>query len=365
MRLPIRLKSSLSVLNRYRIRFLLWIALGWTLFDQLLWLGRPLSAGDTLFESTPNILQGLGIRALIVFGMSLFMGWLILFRFDKMFCLQKRLVNVAFKTLILIAGSFIMNFLSQFAYFAFIQGYSVGHALQLYWQLPSEKFWVIYGVPSWLLIFLSTQLLLEINQKYSPGVYRDILIGKYRTPQNENRIILFLDLVDSTPIAEKLGHKVYFLFIRDFIRHVTEALLRNGARIYQYVGDEIVVSWPLDTNSGKKSLAALVEARKSLQQHADHYRRHYGMVPEFRAGLHVGEVTIGEIGVIKRDLAMSGDTMNTTARIRTACRELNSRYTVSKDFLNQVPLSNFQTEPLGKIELKGKKEGLELFALKM
>lgn len=365
MRIPIRIKSGVSVLLRFRVRFLLWIALAWTFLDQLLWLGRPLSAGDVLFADNPRIFSALVLRALIVFGMSLMLGWLILFRFDHMFTKQRRPVNLLLKTLILIAGSFVMNLLSQFAYFALIQGYAVMHALKLYWELPSEKFWLIYGVPSWLLIFLSTQLLLELNQKYSPGVFRDILMGRYRTPQNEHRIIIFLDLVNSTPIAEKLGHKTYFLFIRDFVQFVTEALLQQDARIYQYVGDEIVASWPVNRISGRKAIAALIAARKNLQQHNDHFRRKYDVVPNFQAGLHAGEVTIGEIGVIKRDLAMSGDTMNTTARIRTACRELRSPFTVSKDFLNVVPLSDFQMEPLGVIELKGKKEGLELFALKV
>lgn len=365
MRVPIRIKNGTSVLLRFRIRFLLWIALGWTLLDQLLWVGRPLSAGDVLFVDNPRIVSALILRAAIVFTMSLLLGWLILFRFYKMFRRQKRLVNLAFKTLILIAGSFVMNLLSQFAYFTFIQGYSVPHALQLYWDLPSEKFWLAYGVPPWLLIFLCTQLLLELNQKYSPGVFPDILVGRYRTPQNEQRIILFLDLIDSTPIAEKLGHKTYFLFIRDFVQQVTEALLQLDARIYQYVGDEIVASWPVNRNGGRKAIAALIAARKNLNQYADHFRRQYGIVPKFQAGLHAGEVTVGEIGVIKRDLAMSGDTMNTTARIRTACRELHSPFTVSKDFLNVVPLSDFQMEPLGKIDLKGKKEGLELFSLKV
>lgn len=365
MRIPIQIKSGISVLSRFRIRFLLWIALAWTLLDQLLWVGRPLSAGDTLFAENPRILAALGLRAGIVFVMSLLLGWLILFRFSKMFRNQRRPVNFILKTLILIAGSFVMNLLSQFAYFSFIQGYRVSRALQLYWELPSEKFWLIYGVPSWLLIFLSTQLLLELNQKYSPGVFRDILIGRYRRPQNEHRIILFLDLIDSTPIAEKLGHKNYFLFIKDFVQYVTEALLAQDARIYQYVGDEIVASWPINRTSGRKAIAALIAARKNLHAQNDHFRRKYGVIPKFQAGLHAGEVTIGEIGVIKRDLAMSGDTMNTTARIRTACRELRSQFTVSRDFLNIVPLSDFQMEPLGSIELKGKKEGLELFALKV
>jgi adenylate cyclase len=79
----------------------------------------------------------------------------------------------------------------------------------------------------------------------------------------------------------------------------------------------------------------------------------------------VGEVTIGEIGIIKKDLVMSGDTMNTTARIRTACNDLNQKYIASKDFLERISLKDWQAESLGPIELKGKNTSIELFALKI
>ena len=176
---------------------------------------------------------------------------------------------------------------------------------------------------------------------------------------------MFIDLKDSTPIAEKLGHKDYFRFIRDFIYSISIALIEYNGRIYQYVGDEIVVSWPYNHTNTKRCMDALIEARKILQRNSERFRRKYGIVPEFRVGIHAGEVTIGEIGVIKKDLAMSGDTMNTTARIRSACSELKQKFIVSKDFIDAIDLKEWQSESLGIIDLKGKDKGIELFALKI
>lgn len=110
---------------------------------------------------------------------------------------------------------------------------------------------------------------------------------------------------------------------------------------------------------------AVIEARKNIQKNSEQFRRRYGIIPEFRVGIHVGDVTVGEIGVIKRDLAMSGDTMNTTARIRSACNELNQKFIVSKEFVDCGDLKQWQTESLGIVELKGKNAGLELFSLKI
>jgi len=170
---------------------------------------------------------------------------------------------------------------------------------------------------------------------------------------------------DSTPIGEKLGTKEYFRFIRDFIYFVSIAVIEFNGRIYQYVGDEVVVSWTYSQANVKRCMDALIEARRLLQKNSNRFRRMYGVTPEFRVGIHVGDVTVGEIGVIKKDIAMSGDTMNTTARIRTACSELNQKFVVSKTFADLVDLKEWQQEDLGAIELKGKKDGMQLVALKI
>jgi adenylate cyclase len=217
----------------------------------------------------------------------------------------------------------------------------------------------------WLALFIVTQLYIEINEKYSPGIFIDIILGKYITPKIENRIVMFIDLKDSTPTAEKLGHQEYFLFIREFIYDVSMALIEHNGRIYQYVGDEIVVSWMFSKKNVNNSLQSVIEARKNIQRKSEYYRRHYNQVPEFRVGIHIGEVTVGEIGIIKKDLAMSGDTMNTTARIRSACTELNQKFIVSSQFIEQSQLESFQSESLGKVDLKGKAEEIELYALKI
>ncbi|MEJ7610994.1 MAG: adenylate/guanylate cyclase domain-containing protein [Ferruginibacter sp.] len=181
----------------------------------------------------------------------------------------------------------------------------------------------------------------------------------------ENRIIMFIDLKDSTPIAEKLGHSQYFLFIRECIYHVSLALIEHGGIIYQYVGDEIVVSWKYNKTNMKDCVGAVLSARKNIQKNSSRFRRLYGIVPEFHTGIHTGDVTVGEIGIIKKDLAMSGDTMNTAARIRSACNELNQKFIVSKEFAEKSNLKDWQLEDLGSVELKGKASAIELFALKI
>jgi len=362
-----KLKKAFPVIRRYRYRWVLIIALAWTSVDLLLWAIRASVPQPAAFEdqSDPRSFSYVMLRLGVVFTMSIFMGYLLVFKFRNFFREYPLMLNLGLKTLILMAFSFFMNFFNLFGYFYFIQGRTLWASLKFYVKLPAEKFWLVHGLPLWLLIFLITQLFIEMSEKYSPGVFKDILTGKYIKPQIEKRIVVFLDLKDSTPIAEQLGHKQYFLFIRDFIHYISMALLEHDGHIYQYVGDEIVVSWVFSEKNADKCLRALIDARKQLQIQSEQFRRKFNVTPEFRVGIHTGEVTIGEIGIIKKDLAMSGDTMNTAARIRTACRELNQKWIASREFVMESNLKDFQSEFLGSIELKGKSDALDLFGLKL
>jgi adenylate cyclase len=336
----------------------MYIAIIWPIADLIIMVTR----NNPSYYNTP---QAIALRSVLVFFLSLGMGYILVFKLKRLLRNYPIALSLFVRSLVLIFAAFLMNFLLETGHSVIISGLTIPEAFRFFYYEAFQAFWLINKLFFWLILFMLTQMIIEINEKYAPGVFKDILLGKYVQPKVENRIVMFIDLKDSTPIAEKLGHLLYFKFIRHFIYHVSNAVNEYGGRIYQYVGDEVVVSWKFTPENTRKCLAALIEARKNLQKSSEHFRRNYGIVPEFRVGIHTGEVTVGEIGVIKKDLAMSGDTMNTTARIRSACSELNQKFIVSKDFRDNIDLKDWQSESLGLVDLKGKGQGLELFSLKI
>ena len=63
-----------------------------------------------------------------------------------------------------------------------------------------------------------------------------------RLPKAEDRVFLFLDLEGSTQLAERLGSALYFELLRRCLDDLTEPILETEGEIYQYAGDEIVVT---------------------------------------------------------------------------------------------------------------------------
>jgi len=218
----------------------------------------------------------------------------------------------------------------------------------------------------WLLIVILTLIALLVNDKYGPGVFKSFILGKYFQPKREERIFMFLDLRSSTSIAEKLGEVQYFNFIKDIFRDSTPGILKSKGEIYQYVGDEIVVSWKRETGSQDANcIQCFFNIQQGLLDNAEYYRRTYDAIPEFKAGLHYGFVMVGEIGVVKRDIAYSGDVLNTTARIQSKCNELGVNILISSnliDRLGSLP-STFSSTAIGKIALRGKQESMLLYTV--
>jgi len=211
---------------------------------------------------------------------------------------------------------------------------------------------------------LLTILIIEVTDKYGPGGFWSMMRGKYNKPKIENRIFVFLDINDATTIAEKLGHTKYFRLLREFFADITIPILANGGEIYQYVGDEVVLSWKNTPYNKIRCLKFIRHAFFILKRKEKRYMKRYGVAPSFKTGIHAGEVTAGVIGIVKKDLVYSGDTLNTTARIRGKCHDLNHPFVLSGDFMDDFHTPHsFQIAEIGEMELKGREEKEKLYSL--
>lgn len=218
----------------------------------------------------------------------------------------------------------------------------------------------------WLFIVLGTIAGFLINDKYGPGNLRSFFMGRYFRPQREEHIFMFLDLRSSTYIAQVLGEQLYFNFIKDIIRDATPVILKHKGRIYQYVGDEITVSWWMNQGLNKLNcIRCPMEVRKVFNHRSSYYTATYGVVPDFKAGLHCGPVMVGEIGVVKRDIAFSGEVVGTAARIQNRCNHLEVNLLISHDLKELLPWqgSKLVPEHKGDLLIKGKMVNLPLYTV--
>ena len=210
-----------------------------------------------------------------------------------------------------------------------------------------------------LIIFIS-QITLLIGR----GNFFRLIFGLYHQPREVSRIFMFLDLTGSTSIAEKLSNKAFSEFIKDYFHDVSDAIMMYRGEIYQYVGDEIIVFWPIrGTNSN--CIKSFFKMEEIIEKKKGKYQSKYGVVPEFKAAIHGGQVIVTSVGKQKKEIVYHGDVLNTTSRIEKKCNDLQQKLLISADMLNYLNLKNeFIIEEKGEIELKGKTNKLRLYGVK-
>lgn len=210
------------------------------------------------------------------------------------------------------------------------------------------------------LVVGATMLLVRISDQYGgPG----FLMGQYYKPRQELRIFMFLDMRSSTAIAEALGDTRYFQLLNEVYADLSDPVADSLGEIYQYVGDEISVSWPLHKGvKSQRCIRCFFAIQEKLQRKAAHYRKRYGTNPVFKAGLHYGQVTRGEVGLVKKQTLYSGDVVNTAAHIQAQCNQHGVDNLISKDLLDLLTMKpeRWSVRRIGEIPLKGKRNTVEL-----
>lgn len=254
--------------------------------------------------------------------------------------------------------------------------YPIAAHLESGYGVFSKEIWVRFIEFIKSTTFLSTALQLgvslvatlfyvEVSDSLGPNVFIDFVTGKYHKPNQENRIFMFVDMKSSTTIAEQLGHNSYFYFLKDYFRILSDVLIEYAAEIYQYVGDEIIVTWKLKNGIDNNScINCFFEMKKAITKNETLFLKKYNVMPDFKAGLHYGEVTTGEIGHVKRNIIFTGDVLNASARIQSLCNHYNSDILISDDLIQVLDLKDsYSITSMGITQLRGKSEDMELFTI--
>ncbi len=100
----------------------------------------------------------------------------------------------------------------------------------------------------------------------------------------------------------------------------------------------------------------------NLARHAEKFQSKYDLVPGFRAGLHCGEVTTGEVGALKKEIIFTGDVLNTTARIQGLTKEHGHDLMLSETLVSKLPeIKDYTYVKEGEVHLRGKQELVSIY----
>jgi adenylate cyclase len=206
-------------------------------------------------------------------------------------------------------------------------------------------------------------MLQAFKRRLGSSYFKSLLTGNYMIPVVEYRIFMFLDMYSSTTVAEEVGHYNYSRLLQQCFSDLSEILLEYDAEVYQYVGDEAVLTWKVKQGFERQKCIALYKDFTSrLLEKKDFYLNTFGLIPRFKASINEGLVTVAEIGRIKTEIAYHGDVLSTAARVRDLCNHYKEDFLVTESFLEQ--LSSAMQKNFSTIEtniLRGKKKAVTIY----
>lgn len=218
-----------------------------------------------------------------------------------------------------------------------------------------------------MLLSMGINFLLIMQNKIGIGTFGPILTGKYYRPREEERIFLFLDLKSSTRMAEKLGHAAYSKMIQACYEDLTSLVIRYRGIVYQFVGDEAVITWKTNRKENFANSIRLFFAFQEVVEHKSTlYQKQFSVVPRFKGAVNAGHVMVAEVGGnIKSEIAFHGDVLNTASRMMELCKFYQKDLIIS-DSVNHHILPgavNAEIKLQGEIQLRGKKRKVNVFSV--
>ena len=222
------------------------------------------------------------LSATVSFILGLVIGCIEIFYLNKWFQKSSFLKKIAYKTVTYMILLSIFTLLSS----------SIGHAFELgvsplnekvlsyLWRFMSDlAFWSIV-----LYVALGIGFCLfyiEVSDNIGQSVLLNFFTGKYHQPIEEERIFMFLDMKSSTTIAEQLGHLKYFRMLKEYYSDLSDPIIQHGGEIYQYVGDEVIVTWKHKKgNENNDCLNCFFAMKASLSNQAEKYKTVYSVIQE-------------------------------------------------------------------------------------
>ncbi|TWA92637.1 adenylate/guanylate cyclase domain-containing protein [Bradyrhizobium stylosanthis] len=193
-----------------------------------------------------------------------------------------------------------------------------------------------------------------------------ILAGATRrgTGTTVRAAIMICDLRDFTKISDNWPRDDVIDLLNDYFDAMSEPIARHGGEILKFIGDGLLAIFPLSKPDACINLLhAVTEARQAMAG-LNERNNGSGRAPlNYGIGVHVGDVMYGNIGSSSRlDFTVIGPAVNMASRLEALTKQIGRNVVLSRDFAELVQ-PKFELERVGKYEVRGFSDPIELFAL--
>jgi adenylate cyclase len=193
-----------------------------------------------------------------------------------------------------------------------------------------------------------------------------LTVGTYHRPVMQEKVLVFLDINNSTGLAERLGAVQTKSLVGKFLFDISKPITDHGGDIYLYKGDGLIALWDWhEAVNGNKILRAIDAVFATIKREQSEYLDRFGIVPSFRIGVHGGEVVVSEQGDTKRAIGVYGSTINIAARMEEAAKAHNVACAISGDVAGALRDDDGRVFPIGHEKVRGIDAEISIFEYRL
>ena len=206
----------------------------------------------------------------------------------------------------------------------------------------------------------------RLERFHSPEIVDLIISGESEdegamlSPKEKEVTVLFVDIVNFTPLSERLSPKEVSQLLNQFFREMNDIIFAYRGTLDKYMGDAIMAIFgaPIEReDDADRAIYAALDMRKAL------FRMNETMEPDrifdIRTGINSGRVVAGNLGSPKRmDYTVIGDVVNTASRLEKIAQP--NQILIGESTYNAVK-APFHIKKVGKKTVKGKTRAVTVY----
>lgn len=205
------------------------------------------------------------------------------------------------------------------------------------------------------------------------------LKGGRLEPRTMTVTVLFSDLANFTPVAERLSPAELMDWLNNYMETMAGLVIKHGGVVDDYYGDAIKANFGVPIprtrpeeiqEDAANAIRCALAMRKEMQALNASWTAENAPLVKMRMGLATGQVVAGCLGSAQRmKYTTIGDVVNTAARLESYGKEIPERFLdpycqvmVAASTAEQLD-DSVNLEMVGTLQLKGKSKGVDVFAL--
>lgn len=173
--------------------------------------------------------------------------------------------------------------------------------------------------------------------------------------------IMFLDIREFTPIAEKLSPEELIAFQNKVFGFMIDEVERFNGNINQLLGDGFMATFGAPVSHGNDCQNAFSTAQQILKELKD--RCNSGVIPKIKIGigLHAGHVVTGNVGnETRKQYSVTGNPVIIASRVEQLNKEYNSQLIITEEVYEQLEEQDVPKESFLDVNVKGRVDPIRI-----